>query len=231
MQTIATAVILFDQIDNDLLPDCLLSLPKWCKPLIFNAKEGSEERIKEIRNDEHLQLYEYTYTGVLNFAKARNLAKFYAETSWIISIDADERLDYNQHKYIYQLLTEADDDIGGFMVTQWSFCSFIRDTEHPERNLRLAVPTVRIFRNLPPFTWRFEIHEVIEPSIIESGYTILDTKINFLHEGYALSKERMKQKLERNIRTILNYPHLYETKRYKEYLINSCVMLKHLGGI
>lgn len=229
MEKLLTAVILFDTIDNDTLPDCLLSLPKWCRPVIFRTIPGEEEKIVEVRNDEHLGLYEYTYSGVLDFAKARNYAKFYVETPWILSIDADEHLDTMQHDYIYRLLKSVSDDVGGLMCTQWSFCTYIRDPEHPERNMRLAVPTVRIFRNLPPFTWRFEIHEVIEPSIIESGYQILDTKINILHDGYAISRERLAQKLIRNVRTILNYPHLFETQRYREYLINSCVMLKYLG--
>ena len=225
-----SAIILFSTIDNEFLPDCLLSLPKWAKPLIFKTDQGEKEEVRELRNDEHLQLYEYKYTSMLDFSRARNIAKGLCDADWIISIDADERLDPFQHEWLWNLLHEVPEDIGGIAGTQWSFCANIPNPENKERALRLAVPTVRVFRNLPPFQWRFPIHEVIDPAIVESGYRILDTKLNILHEGYSLPVERMKEKLWRNIRGIVENPEILEQKRYQDYLINSCVMLKHLGG-
>jgi len=227
---IASAVIVMDEKDERFLAECLLSLPEWVRPVVMRTKyrEGAEEQFSALREDDRASVYEYIYGGVFDFARARNLAKLNVETPWIISLDADERLDVNQHDYLRKLLLQTEDAVGGYMATSWSAFSSYRDEKNPSVNMRLAVPTVRIFKNIPAFQWRYPIHEVIDPSIIESGYLILDTKINILHEGYWAPKEVLMEKLERNIKVLLAHPELFEEERYKNYFLSSFEMLNKL---
>lgn len=224
-----TACILYCETDKDYVKDCLDSLPKWCQIVLMKTQKSEEEKTTLLDEGGNLRHFLYEYTE-FDFSRAKNKARSYAQTKWILVLDADERLNIFQHAWLKELLETIGDEYGGIAGTQWSHQTAIPSPSNPQWASRMAVPTVRIFRNLPPFKFCFPIHEVIDPSIYEAGYKVLDTKLDILHEGWNCSKEEMLSKLKRNGELIWRHPELIESERYQDYMKNNYAMIKILEG-
>lgn len=223
-------VVIYCKNDRDLIFRLMDSCPKWAEIIICETKP-SKARIDLLYNlgqtGRITKAVWYYPEDRFDFAKAKNAAKSLAKKKWILSLDADEYLDITQHKWLYDLLNDTPDWVGGYKCTQWSWMG----VEAPDgSNGRLATTTVRLFRNIPPITFTFPIHEVVDLSIEKSGYEIGDCKLNILHSGYEGNREELCDKLWRNIDSIWKHPELRNIRRYREYLTESIIEFKRLGG-
>lgn len=137
----------------------------------------------------------FIYYEQWNFAEARNLAKQHAQGEWILSLDTDEYIIHNQIQKILDTVRIQDENIGAVKTT---IVSHHRDLEGVQ--IAEAVPSQkRLFRNIPELVWQCMVHETIEFSLRDLGYTVNDSAIVIMHEGYEVSDIILKRKLSRNL--------------------------------
>lgn len=223
---LSIVVVYYDK-DEHFMKTLLRSLPTWAEWVFIKTVKGGENT--EVRKDKNIIRGYYNYEGDFNFMEAKNYAKKFATKEWILFLDADEHLDILQHDFIKEVIENASEEVGGFYCTQYSWLQGQVDSEGVSE--RLAIGTVRLVRNLPPINYRFPIHEVLDLSVLESGYSLQDTNIRILHDGWVLPKEKLIERLERNLQAIWKHPELAEMQRYKDYIINTAVNIKHLKGL
>ena len=114
---------------------------------IFAHNTGSEDKTKEVASKYTDKFIENEYTWCDDFGGARNKAKEYATSDWILSIDADEVLEPDGIARIKQNIELAEDtnsDTVDVIMTCPNNCYY-----YP-----------RCFKNDPNIVWRGAIHEI-----------------------------------------------------------------------
>ncbi len=137
----------------------------------------------------------HCYYEQWNFAEARNLAKEAAQGEWILSLDTDEYIIHNQIQKILDTVRIQHENVGAIKTT---IVSHHRDLDGVQ--IAEAVPSQkRLFRNIPELVWQCRVHETVEFSLHDLGYTVNDSAIVIMHEGYEVSDIVLKRKLSRNL--------------------------------
>ncbi len=120
-----------------------------------------------------------------SFADARNHALGLMRTDWVIAIDADETLDRPSFDAARPLLAEAR-------------AGALRTAIHnrlPGGDMESVHHYPRIFRRHPAIRYAGAIHEQIGDSVLQAGFSIVDSPVVIVHEGYARPSQ---EKTERN---------------------------------
>lgn len=135
-----------------------------------------------------------------NFAKARNAGLEEATGKWILYLDADESLDFEDGYKLKEIL-ESDIKDGEYE----GFCLNLINVVNNQRTLNYG--SLRVFRNRSHYRFRGRIHEQIFPSIgemyPESSIHSLD--VNFYHFGYDSNLNDIEKKKERNLAIFNSY--------------------------
>lgn len=118
-----------------------------------------------------------------DFSAARNQAIAYVNSSWVLSLDADEELDFES--FADNQIHLSNNKIGGLSVIIKNYLdqNLTNYTTHR---------ATRIFRKHRSIKYHGKIHEQISDSIIDSGLEIIETDILILHYGYINSSEEKK---------------------------------------
>lgn len=183
MSDILLSAALIVRNEERHLEDCLKSLAGRIDEVVV-VDTGSADRSKEIARDLGARLYEYVWHD--DFAAARNYAIDQARGSWILYIDADERLTefdpialgtlFNDPRHICYTV--------GFRPA----IGFSRYREY------------RLFRKHPDLRFRGSVHESIVPALEKlcaSGlWQIGDSRVAIDHFGY---EGDLRHKHERNL--------------------------------
>ncbi|MGB9852943.1 MAG: glycosyltransferase [Candidatus Kapaibacteriota bacterium] len=136
---------------------------------------GSEDKTPTIASRYGAEVHFYGWEN--DFSKARNYGLQFARHSWIISIDHDEVLDSST--LLAEFHHTNNPNVGGLRV---------RITNHVKRGdsyTKTHHSYTRIFRNHPQIRFEGPIHEQIAQSILDAGFEIVDTSIQFHHYGYS----------------------------------------------
>ncbi|MFO7446339.1 MAG: tetratricopeptide repeat protein, partial [Ignavibacteriaceae bacterium] len=124
----------------------------------------------------------------------RNYSLQNASGDWILYLDADERLNNNSVQELKRITAES--------CKKAYWCNVISLDEinkHPS-----VMSYARLFPNNKKVKFTGTIHEQIEPSLIENGFSIEKSSIEIIHLGYSVSEEEIKKKAERNLELLLN---------------------------
>lgn len=221
---LSIVVVWYDK-DVKFMPTLGKSLPEWAEwVFVKSVQGGTNTEVKRIKN---VVQADYNYEGDFDFTKSKNFAKQFATKEWILWLDDDEHLDILQHDYIKDVLESVPENVGGLFCTQYSWLQGLADGD---TNARSATATVRMSRNIPPIKWEWGIHDVLENSIVESGYQILDTNIRILHDGWVIPASEMKDRLERNLVKIWKRPYLIDVAydRYIQYIKDTAYTIKQM---
>jgi glycosyltransferase involved in cell wall biosynthesis len=120
-----------------------------------------------------------------DFSYARNLALRHMRTDWVLSLDCDEMLEYEEMIKIRELISNTDADAINLKIIN---------------NLSNGIKSVhrytRLFRNLKYLKYSGRIHEQIRKSIEDNNLKILESDIKILHNGYFENdhKKQMRNK-------------------------------------
>lgn len=177
------------------------SLPANAQICVLFNQEGKEEQLSELEikteAQRTLRSKMWTYkAGEFSFAKARNLCDELATKDWIFWIDCDELLAQAQHDGIAEA-TKYGGGVGGFSCGQASYTAYeklIGNGASPYIN----TGQLRLYRNKHGFQWIGHAHEQIATSIKSAGYSVIDTTITIIHNGYSVDESQLISKLERN---------------------------------
>ena len=166
---------------------CLESLLSAADEIVV-ADTGSTDRTLELVERFPARRISIPWTD--DFSAARNRCREEATGRWILSIDADERVDARNARLIRKMLeTKAD---GVFVTIRCPAVAGHTPFVETGRQCRL-------FRNDPRFLFRGRIHEQVVDSILAAGGTIAESEIVIDHLGYATDAETLKGKWERNL--------------------------------
>ncbi len=201
--TVTAALIVRDE--ERFLPGCLDSLAGKVDEVVI-VDTGSQDRTVEVATKSGSRVFHHLWED--DFAKARNIALDAASSSWILYIDADERLSL------------PDGGMLGAYIDPAAAACLVRF--RPKSGYTRYLEW-RIFRNDPRIRFEGRIHETIVRGIqavaSSDGLKIVRTPVQIDHLGYdgdqAHKHPRNLPLLERCVRDrperIYYWYHLTET--------------------
>ncbi|WP_193726706.1 tetratricopeptide repeat-containing glycosyltransferase family 2 protein [Paenibacillus guangzhouensis] len=172
------------------LPACLESASRSVDEIII-VDTGSTDETVLIAEQFGAIVIQHAWHD--DFADARNVALMHATGSWILFLDADERLDEDSHallrNYAQHHLPE------GFFLHVWNHSS-----NNPADDSIVRNPIIRMFRNRPEHRFSGRIHEQITTSITQHNPDAVFqmTEVIIHHYGYLKEQVVGKNKVQRN---------------------------------
>ncbi|PKL80310.1 MAG: hypothetical protein CVV25_04725 [Ignavibacteriae bacterium HGW-Ignavibacteriae-4] len=182
------SVCIIAKNEESMIRDCLESVINISNDIIV-VDTGSTDNTKSIALEYTSKVLNYEWND--DFAAARNFCLDHAKNDFILSIDCDERL--INPEILKTKLSHISDNIGGIMVKVVSY------NDKNEGKDIFNSKMVRVFRNNPRIRFEGIIHEQVLNSIIEAGFKLSDSEIEFIHEGYNHDAVTMRKKQKRNL--------------------------------
>lgn len=170
--------------ENDL-PGCLESVKNIADEIVIIDTGSSDSTIK-IAEKYGAKVYHFKWVD--DFSAARNYALSKSAGSWILYLDADERLEKKSAAEL-QAIIVSDKNLG-------IYCNVNSINEKGGESSQMKY--LRLFRNLPGISFSGKVHEQIEKSLVESGCELVDSGIEITHLGYNLDRAGIAEKAERN---------------------------------
>lgn len=151
--------------EANVLRRCLVSIADLMDEIII-VDTGSTDNTKEIAAEFTDKIYDYTWIN--DFADARNYAFSLATMEYIYSADADEVVDYFNHKRLAELKEAILPEIE---IVQMHY---ITPPEYNTTANFIREYRPKLYKRLRTFTWVDAVHETvrIEPIIYDSDIEI-----------------------------------------------------------
>jgi tetratricopeptide (TPR) repeat protein len=186
---------------------CLASVRSHVDEMIV-VDTGSEDDTVAIAQQYGAQIKHFQWCD--DFAAARNFAIAQASGGWILTLDADEELVVKSEPWRERLINSSAESLAYWIP--------LLDTHQP----MTALPTIRLFRNLPDLRYSGRYHEQItyQNQYISAKFTQALDCLEIRHYGYA-DDLLLHKNLTRNIP-------LLERLRQQETL--SLLLLLTLGN-
>jgi tetratricopeptide (TPR) repeat protein len=201
MPKLALSMIVRDAAST--LDACLRSAQGVVDEIVI-ADTGSNDSTAEIARNCGARVVHIPWEN--NFASARNQALAAVTADWILSLDADERLDPESRSLIPTLLGTTP--VGGYLVTIRNYVTSLEDRIWD----RPATPNtsqwadaqsfpayvehenVRLFRRDARIHFVGRVHESVGPSIENSGLSLGHAPFLIHHFGLAADRETRARK-------------------------------------
>jgi glycosyltransferase involved in cell wall biosynthesis len=148
---------------------------------------GSSDATKSIAAGMGARVFDFPWVD--DFAAAFNESIRYATREWIFRIDADDRLDEENHRKLRALFSQLPAATVAYWMKYVSSYYYGRT---------VVVDVLRLFRNNPRIIWRYRVHEQLMGAI-ESGNDVRWSDVAIHHTGYQ-NAQRLSAKLSRNLR-------------------------------
>lgn len=180
---LSIAMIVKDE--EAVLRDCLDSVKEIADEIII-VDTGSADRTLEIAKDYTEKIYSCSWQG--DFSMARNFAIEQCRCKWVLSLDADERLE-DPEGTLRELISSTAKE--AFMLP-------LKNYTGPGCSAYTVIGVLRLFRNLPQYRYIGRIHEQVGIANQETvGYSDKSV-ICHSYNGYY----RRKEKYWRNIKML-----------------------------
>lgn len=220
--------------ESALLGNCLDSVQGLVDEIVV-IDTGSNDNTTEIARNYGACVHEFRWTD--DFSAARNHALQMATTAWILVLDADETISRQDHSKIATLVSGQMAD--ALSLVQRTYGNNLVHNDYTVANndcYRESGPypgwipsrLVRLFRNQPDFRFRYRIHELIEPSIIEASGRIHDADIPIHHFGRQKDEKEIRTKLEHYLK--LGLEQIRETPNETKPLLETALVYQELGN-
>ncbi|MCX6146568.1 MAG: glycosyltransferase [Candidatus Kapabacteria bacterium] len=185
--------------EEKMLDDCLESVKGLVDEIVI-VDTGSTDKTLEIAQRHNAKIYHFPWVD--DFAQARNEALKHSTGSWILYLDADERLNQIDNDKLKNHLKSLPEMIGGLLCTIESNHSNLTGETDMHRG---GYP--RIFKNIgyPKLKFQGRVHEQIAPSLRDAGYEFITSDIVINHLGYNQPREIMEKKVQRNYKMLLEH--------------------------
>jgi tetratricopeptide (TPR) repeat protein len=187
------------------LPACLAGARPFVDEIVI-ADTGSTDRSMAIAQEYGARVIQIPWED--DFSKARNLSLAEVTADWVLSLDADERLDPQEARRLPQLMAAG---LAGYQVTIRNYVrsaterlwdqparlndgSFAEAAEYPAY---LEHQNVRLFRRDPEIYFVHRVHESVGPRILARGRPLGDAGFLIHHFGLAVQGEERRRKNER----------------------------------
>lgn len=186
---IPISVCIITKNEAELLQKCLEALKPYPFEIVV-TDTGSEDNSIETAKQYTDCVYEFAWTG--DFSAARNFCVSHASHNTILSLDTDEFIRPLDWDALQQALEDHPKSLGA--IELFSYFDVDGETKHQISRLE------RLF-NRRWYHFINPIHEVLVP-INRMTPTSYDAPICVDHVGYQGTKEKLKEKAERDIALI-----------------------------
>lgn len=192
--------------ESFFLRDCLARAAPHVNEIVV-VDTGSTDDTCDIAREFTANLFNFEWCD--NFAAARNHALDQASGDWIIVLDADEVIAPEDWERLHRLIADTDKD--AFYLTQYNYSVEPQDknwvpipaktpyTRHYKGYV--LNPIARLFRNRDDIRYRGRVHEVVDNSLQEGSWQVLDIPIH-----HHMDEDPSKMKVDRQ----LNYLRIIE---------------------
>lgn len=202
MATIALSMIVKNASRD--LPHCLASVKGVVNEMVI-ADTGSTDDTAEIARNAGAKVISIPWEN--DFSKARNAPLAMIGADWVLSLDADERLDPGAPRALPALLAKRE--IAGYQVTirnyvptlehkLWDRSAVANDSSYaPARQAPAYVDheNVRLFRRDPGIRFTGRVHETVGWSILSSRRKIGTANLMIHHMGMLGDSEERARKI------------------------------------
>ena len=185
--TVLTACLIVKD-EEEMLGACLESVRDAVDEIVV-YDTGSSDRTAQIARDAGAIVVEGAWED--SFAVARNAALAHATGEWVLSIDADERLQAHPDALRAQL-AQPEADIEAYLVAI--------ENLHGPGNPRSVHTAIRVFRRRSS-TWRHRLHEQVVAAD-DPGRPLRTAYLSgarLIHHGYVAEVFDDRNKAERNL--------------------------------
>lgn len=177
--------------EEDCIADCLHSVKSVVDEMIV-VDTGSTDRTVEICESLGAKVFHFPWNG--SFADARNYGIERATGDWILWLDADEKVDERDVRFLRDALYAPGPLLSVQLINYFG--------EKPDPNQAFLIAHTRLFRNGRGFRFRYSIHEMLNADEILADQKVLDIPtlpVKVHHYGYLDEKSEQKNKFERNL--------------------------------
>jgi tetratricopeptide (TPR) repeat protein len=187
------------------LRTCLASVQNVVSEMVV-GDTGSTDNSREIAREFGARVVDVPWES--DFAKARNAVLAHCTTDWILTLDADEELDFEAPASLVRLIEKPK--FGGYAVPVRNYLPL----RHGNVNGNRAQPNdgrsatnreapayaehlvVRLFRRHPQIAYKGCVHEIIAPQILVAGFKLGRASFCVHHSGYLADQRQSGHKAE-----------------------------------
>lgn len=169
---------------------CLTSVKSVVDEIII-VDTGSTDKTIEIAKNFNSIIYHFKWGN--DFSEARNFALSKCSGDWILYLDADEELNEQSQQEILRLINGKPAAVN---------CTIESIAEESTSGSVIRYP--RLFVNRHGIKFEGKVHEQIDKSLKQNNIPIINSKIVIFHHGYAINKQELDRKKERNLNLMLN---------------------------
>ncbi len=179
--------------EEEFLGDCLESVRGIVDEIVI-VDTGSTDGTLGIARGAGARIVQEHWHG--DFSEARNRSLAACTGTWILYLDADERLAPGQSDKIRALL--ANRKVDAYQVLVRSVLSLDGGKKATQ-----VMPYPRLFRKKEGVLFERSIHEQIAPSILRNGGKIVPADLVIEHIGYDRGFDALKKKVRRTLGPLL----------------------------
>ena len=177
--------------EEDTILECLNSVKSVANEIIV-VNNGSVDKTKEICLAFGCIVFD---SPTAQIDESRNLFLHKAKNPWILSIDADERLDARSCGLLFDEIRKADECVYAFTLNSYQYVG---------RGNWATVRMIRVFRNHSGIKYNdSKIHSSIMDSVVALNGKVAHTAV-FYHHLDILYKNRAKNKRARYRNELIN---------------------------
>lgn len=187
------SICMITKNEEENLAACLEGVKEFADEIII-ADTGSNDKTLSIARSYGAKVYNYMWTD--DFSAARNESIRHAMYDWILSIDADERVDKTNAKRIKDAINILHVD---------AYLIKLNNTIKQGDDSSIAgqiTKSYRLFRNFREFAFTGRIHEEISVSLSEKNAKVQESNIIINHLGYVKDEKTFREKQNRNLKLL-----------------------------
>ncbi len=194
------------------LARCLSSVKDVADEIIM-VDTGSTDKTIEIAELFGVKIFHFKWVN--DFSAARNFALSKCTGDWILYLDADEELSPDSIEEVkkYKLHKRA-----GVNCTVKSLGSASTNES--------VMKYPRLFANVSGVEFVGKVHEQIIDSLRKNKIPLVESDIEIIHHGYAIDKEGLQKKKERNLSLLLSNENKKSNAYDKLKLIQTLISLE-----
>lgn len=185
--TLSVVMIVKNEIKN--IRTAIETIHPIADEIIINdtgSTDGTQDILEELRREFNIKWIQTSWQN--DFSLARNQSIEQATSSWLIWLDADDRIPTNEIETFKKLKTAPLDRVFGFQIIN----------TQAGQPIGTRFMQIRMFPNHPSLRFERKIHEQIVFNAARLGLHCMYLETTIWHTGYEL-QEKKKEKALRNI--------------------------------